>query len=200
MTDCPNEELRDLLPLLAHGVLDAADESRVRAHVAQCADCREDLVLLGSVRRRVDATAWALDITAIIAEVQRATVGRPAADGHPATDGHPAADAPVRGQLRVLRPARRTRWLSPRYAAAAAAVLLVASISLVAIARTFGTADDAADVPVLAMAGLSVEGGLSDLSDADLATLLDELNRVEATVIAEPTSLRQPIVDAPEGF
>ena len=100
----------------------------------------------------------------------------------------------------MLRPARRTRWLSPRYAAAAAAVLLVASISLVAITRTFGTADDAADVPVLAMAGLSVEGGLSDLSDADLATLLDELNRVEATVIAEPTSLRQPIVDAPEGF
>jgi hypothetical protein len=42
--------------------------------------------------------------------------------------------------------------------------------------------------------------GLSGLSTAELTTLLAELESMEATVAAEPITLRQPLALAPEGL
>lgn len=46
MNDCPNGEVRDLLPDLVHDRLDPATRREVDAHVATCADCREEIALL----------------------------------------------------------------------------------------------------------------------------------------------------------
>lgn len=46
MTDCPNGDLRDLLPDLLHGRLAPDARRSVEAHVQGCADCREELALL----------------------------------------------------------------------------------------------------------------------------------------------------------
>lgn len=197
MTDCTNAELKDLLPELGQGTLDVADEASVRAHVAACADCRAELALLEAVRLHADAVTPRVDTAAILAGVQRATA-----------------------QPRVLALKPRRPWRARSYVAAAASVLFVGALSLSAIARTFGTpdgaslggtpalngdVDSAADVPVYAMAGLSVGGGLSDLTDAELQALLTELEQVEATVVEEPNTLREPfvdvpVIDTPEGF
>jgi anti-sigma factor RsiW len=50
MSDCTNGELRDLLPELMHGRLDAHVQRAVEAHVAVCPVCAEELALLRSLR------------------------------------------------------------------------------------------------------------------------------------------------------
>ncbi|OYV74079.1 MAG: hypothetical protein B7Z72_01020 [Gemmatimonadetes bacterium 21-71-4] len=50
MTDCPNAEVRDLLPDLLHDRLDEATRMRVEAHLRACEECRGELALLRSLR------------------------------------------------------------------------------------------------------------------------------------------------------
>lgn len=60
MTDCPNGDIRDLLPDLVNDRLAPETRAGVEAHVASCEDCREELALLRDVRRsmhRVPAVA-----------------------------------------------------------------------------------------------------------------------------------------------
>jgi anti-sigma factor RsiW len=50
MTDCPNGEVRDLLPDLLNGRLSPDVRREVEAHVRSCADCRAELALLRDLR------------------------------------------------------------------------------------------------------------------------------------------------------
>ena len=51
MSDCANIEMRELLPDLAAGTLDAHAHARVEAHLVGCADCASELETLRLVRR-----------------------------------------------------------------------------------------------------------------------------------------------------
>ncbi|MEP7002250.1 MAG: zf-HC2 domain-containing protein [bacterium] len=81
MTDCPNADVRDLLPDLVHGRLDAESRALVETHVAACADCKAEVALLrdlrASLRRspRVDTAAIAAAVPAYRAPSRRAWVG-----------------------------------------------------------------------------------------------------------------------------
>jgi anti-sigma factor RsiW len=190
---CLDETMRDLLPLLAHDALEGSEAQAARAHVAGCTACRAELALLRSAAAAISAAAPQVSTARILAGVQRATRLR------------------VEPAMRVSR--RMGGWMPRRYAAAAASVLLVVSASLAVLARTFGEADPTVEgaasaivdssggrVMASAAAGLSVTGGLSDLDDDELTVLLDELDRVEATVAAEPSTLRRALVDDQENF
>lgn len=198
MTDCLNEEMRDLLPLLAHGSLAAAEADRVRAHVASCAACGVELATLETSRLVMLAGAPKVDAAAIALGVTRAV----------------STAAPTlrveRGGAKVTAP-RRSVWQSRNLLAAAASLLIVASLSLRLLDRTPATDDGltpvdtatvaAVDSPATAPAstgGISVGASLMDLSSDDLSILLDEIERVDATITLEPATMRQPIVDAPE--
>ena len=50
MSECTNGEMRDLLPELVNGRLDAETRQRVEAHVASCEECAAELALLRSLR------------------------------------------------------------------------------------------------------------------------------------------------------
>jgi len=50
MSDCANVEMRELLPELAAGTLDAATRARVDEHLVDCADCASELETLRLVR------------------------------------------------------------------------------------------------------------------------------------------------------
>lgn len=161
MTECLNEEMCDLLPMLAHGSLEAPAAMLVRAHVSSCAACHAELEVIARAARMLDAATPALDLAAIVAAL----------------------------------PARRARWVPRQYIAAAASVLIVASLASPFIKRAIdGPKASASSV------SLTVEGGLSDLSDDDLTALLAELELFEATVLVEPTVLRSPIIDGPGGI
>lgn len=187
MTECPNESMRDLLPGHVHGTLAPADEARVRTHVATCASCAAELALIGTTRRVLRANAPRVDVAAVLAAVTAPSL------------------TVVRGG--AGRGGRRATWMPRRYLAAAASLLVIGALALPAVRRVFDgvtgpvAGDSLADVAAASpeATGLTLAGGLGDLTDADLATLLAELDAVEATVASEPATLRTPLVDPPEG-
>ena len=68
MTDCPNGEVRDLLPDLLHDRLAPAVRREVEAHVRDCADCQAELALLRAMRSSL-RRAPAVDVAAIAAAI-----------------------------------------------------------------------------------------------------------------------------------
>src|SRR5687768_3992991 len=50
MRDCPEWEMRELLPDLLHERGPVEARERVRQHVASCDDCRAELALLAQIR------------------------------------------------------------------------------------------------------------------------------------------------------
>lgn len=190
MTDCGNETMRDLLPLLARGALAGEAAARVRGHVAGCASCASELAILEAAGALFAAATPAVDTAAILRALPTPPALRPA--------------------LRLERAAPR-RVRLPRYAlAAAASILLVATLSLNAVLRTFSGPGTGTDVDIavdsgirqLVAAPVDILGAdaLQDLGADELATLLAELETMEATVAAEPHTLRQPVTSTPEGL
>jgi hypothetical protein len=71
MSDCPNAEIRDLLPDLLHDRLDAPTRARVLAHVDGCADCRSELELLRSLRGSIERATPRVDLDRIVAALPK---------------------------------------------------------------------------------------------------------------------------------
>lgn len=189
MTDCDNETMRDQLPLLAHDALGAEESARVRAHVASCASCAAELELITAARRVFEGATPQLDVAAIAAGLP---VPQPTFAGRPV--------------LRLERPTHRRRFSFPRYAlAAAASLILVATLSVGALRSVFfgGIRADSVEVAAVEPAGTAdILGadGLSELGSDELTALLAELEAMEATVAAEPATVRQPVATTPEGI
>ena len=71
MFDCANVEMRELLPELAAGTLDARTRARVEQHVASCAECASELDTLRLVRAAY-ATTPAVDVRKIVSALPKA--------------------------------------------------------------------------------------------------------------------------------
>jgi anti-sigma factor RsiW len=67
MTDCPNGDIRDLLPDYVHGRLGAAERAEVAAHVDSCACCAAEVELLGAAQRVLNAATPSVDTARIVA-------------------------------------------------------------------------------------------------------------------------------------
>jgi anti-sigma factor RsiW len=50
MNDCPRGDIRDLLPDLVHEQLDSGMRTQVRSHIERCADCAAEVQLLRTAR------------------------------------------------------------------------------------------------------------------------------------------------------
>lgn len=201
MTDCLNETMREQLPELAHGRLAAQDTAALRAHVAVCRSCAAELAALETARLVLHATAPRIDVSAIAQAVARAVPSpRPALRVERGGASAPAAT-------------RRPVWRSRQFLAAAASLLIVASVAIPVLNGTRGeepavglpdsvvavSDTPTAATPVSVPSSFAVSEGLADLSDDDLSTLLAELEGVTATIAAEPYSVRQPLADTPDG-
>lgn len=165
MTDCPNAEIRDQLPDLVHGHLDQLSRARVEAHLRECADCRQELALL---RQIVHAA--------------------------------PVVPVDVAGIVAALPAPRARRRLNSRvWQMAAAVVFLAAGGSVVVREMGHSGAVDSTRAAVVASnhesaAGnasandveLSVGYGYSDLTDAQLQTLLKDVEKMSATPMTDP--------------
>ena len=73
MFDCANVEMRELLPEVAAGTLDASTRARVDAHVATCPECASELETLRLVRRAFAGTP-AVDTRRIVAALPKPPV------------------------------------------------------------------------------------------------------------------------------
>lgn len=68
MTDCPDGDMRDLLPDLLHERLAPDVRREVESHVRGCDECRAELALLGEMRSAL-RRAPAVDAAAIAAAI-----------------------------------------------------------------------------------------------------------------------------------
>jgi anti-sigma factor RsiW len=195
MNDCPNAEMRDLLPDLLHDRLTASVRAAVTAHVAGCADCREELALIRSLQAVVAVKAPHVDVSYVVNALPK---------------------PPQRAVTPIAT--RRRSWTDWRIAAAV--TLMVAGGSSVAllnrapnVADTVGVASAPVSVPLdtpIALAStaapastetpvkatgsaespevveLGAGGRLSDLDDAQLKALIDEIGQMKAVPITEP--------------
>ncbi len=194
MTDCPNGEIRDLLPDLLHQRLAPAERERVQAHVDACADCRAELALLGGLRAAMHR-APAVDVGAIVAAIPayRAPAKRSwggwriaAAVTMIAVGGTSVAvmQSGVPDSADTIAVAA-----SPATAAAASTAAGVIAEPLASAAAVSPTSHPtAAAAPrELAMGG----GSMGDLSEQELAALLKDVRSMDvipsATVEVEPS-------------
>lgn len=167
MSDCPNADIRDQLPDLLHGHLDAASRARVESHVRECAACRQELEMLRRVRASVQEVP--VDVARIVSALPAPSVRR-----------------------------RRT-WNARVWQMAAAVVFLTAGGSAIARYVSHAGVHDSTRTGVVASRGdseaatngagdveLSVGYGYSDLTDAQLESLLKDVEHITAVPLAEP--------------
>ena len=192
MRVCDDMTMQDALPVYARGALGAMETDAVRAHLALCESCAAEVRLLVLGGAVIDRATPALDLARIAAAATAAATT--------------AAAAPRTIELRT-----RTWWASRQMLAAAASILVVVSLSIPALRGTpdgvlpevrldsVGALGGSTVSPAtVAAASIDLAGGLADLSSAQLETLLNELDQVEATVRAEPATIALPLIDSPE--
>lgn len=217
MTDCMNAEIRDELPDLVHDRLSASRRSEILAHVATCADCRDEIELLRAARAMFDRQTPRIDVNYVV-------------NALPLAKPRAVRATPV--------PSRRRTWSDWRIAAAIT-VLVAGGSSVAVLSRDHGGSavvrdtlqpsspvavvrpDTMPSPPQAAPARVpraeaapntvvaSEEQGigssrLNDLSEQQLQTLLGEINQLQSTPITdpEPVSLRvrENSSGAPEGM
>lgn len=185
MHDCPRGDIRDRLPDLLHGRLDANARADVEQHVSLCTECAAELELLRAMRRMLTASS-AVDTTRLAAAVRASEARGANAAGRTDAAGRTSAARRSTG----ARPrVRRLDWR----VAAAAAVLVTGGLT-VAVARrtptsiTVGRPISAANGGNASTSapGLMFGGGVSDLSDGDIERLLQDVDSLSALPDVEP--------------
>jgi len=206
MFDCANVEMREMLPELSAGMLDARTRARVEEHVANCADCASELETLKLVRGAYVATP-AIDVRRIAAALPKPPITtpalRPAAPVRRWMDWRIAAALTMItvGGLSIAVNRRSTPDLPLAIDTALAKELAKArtdSVTVLAAGVIQKNATDTsqpkisppvAQAPRTEQVQLSFGGGVGDLDEASLKALLgalDEIDRAPLALSAEP--------------
>ncbi|MFL5617657.1 MAG: anti-sigma factor family protein [Gemmatimonadaceae bacterium] len=205
MTDCPNGAVRDALPDYLNDRLDAARRREVESHLAACDACREELSLLRALRvtmRRapvVDAESIAAVIPPYRAPARRgwATRWRVAAAVVAIAVGGTSI-----ALLRERAPASQAD-VSPRVAVVPVSPVDPTSVVATPPASGAGGREQAAPArrPVTAVAAreLAIAGGsIGDLSDGELAALVEGIESLDGLPSTEVESAEPVSVPAQE--
>lgn len=192
LRDCENAEMRDRLPDLMHGRLAEPERASVAAHVASCVACTAELALLERTRAELARTP-AVDIRRIASVIPRAV---------PAT---------ARQRVPLYRRSSMRIAASVAFIVAAGSALAVAlgrdeggvgswSGGVVAVSPSDSTGvvktpirDAEPRVVAVAPArttngsrGMSLGGGVGDLSEVEMESLLAALESFDGVPAAEP--------------
>jgi anti-sigma factor RsiW len=201
MNKCTDSAIREMLPDLLHGTLAADAKGRVEAHLATCEECREELRVLRTVHAAA-VFAPRIDVDRVVRQIP------------PYERIVPPVEVPARS--------RRLSWA----VAATLAVVILGGGSLVVLQRDpapvpavgsdaqlpvllptqvppagsrtpeqasipSATVGTPAQLPMLALAG-----DVAELSDVDLAQLMDEMSGFDAL----PTSEPEPVIAVDSGY
>ena len=205
MNDCPNADVRDLLPDLAHGRLGGDVRAQVEQHLTTCADCRAELELIRSVSRSL-AAAPAVDVGRIVAALPTAHADQRRPVGVRGFGGwrRAAAIVAVTAGLVATGVWSRSRGGSTESGpgpVTAPAITIAESPAVPSRpADTIGSRRDARDSqprpekrqPATAEAPLLAVGELGDLSVAQLNSVLASLEDIDGIPSAEPTAIPSP--------
>lgn len=201
MNECTKGELRDLLPELVNGRLDAATRQRVEAHVASCTECADELALLRSLRP-VLMRGPAIDARRIAAAVRAQTAG--GVNRVPARAGS-AARWRVAIAAAALFAMSALGYAVIAHRAPGAPVVAVAPAPMPAAPQQTAITPPHVAVPANAPALVASSGALdnlSDLSDDDVRTLTASLDELSPIPNADPSPGIDPLgasLDDPSG-
>jgi hypothetical protein len=206
MTDCPNGAVRDALPEYLNDRLDAVRRAEVESHLAVCDACREELSLLRDLRatmRRVPA----VNVGAIAGAIP--PYHAPARRGWAPSWRAAAAIAAIAvggTSIALLHDRTSTTARSTQPQVAAAKVPPLDSARPVETATTPAVSPNRRPAPVVAAAPratqeLAMAGAtIGELSDGELAALVDGIESFDALPSAEVEGAEQPSVGTPEGI
>ncbi len=219
MTECMNAEVRDALPDLLHGRLGDLDRATMKAHVESCADCRAELALMERVRAYAPLGP-SIDVSRIVSMLPAPV---------PSAEQQVAQIAPGRqhsGMSKIWKLAAAVALIVAGTLTFSKSREPVSSGSTVAkIATVVHAPSAASEVPapavtpeaqpkevaitnpvavatskrVVSTSGLSLTGGVQDLTDTQLEALLREVDNVEGLPTAEPETI-SVVVDGDEGL
>ncbi|HXG71725.1 MAG TPA: zf-HC2 domain-containing protein, partial [Gemmatimonadaceae bacterium] len=179
MTKCTAVEIRESLPDLIHAGVSGAEAERIEAHVAACADCREELRVLRTVHGAA-VFAPSIDTQRIVRAIPPyagvPVVERPSLPGRSRPYAWLAAAgvAIALGTVMVLNSGdddlRTVPGVSPASVAQVPTSAAPGEVPLVVVPAPPATVANAELRPALALAG-----GLDDLSDGSLVALMTSM-------------------------
>ena len=220
MGDCQNVEMRELLPERAAELLSPRDAARVDAHVAGCEMCALELEIIRAARTALRARAT-VDVGRISGAVVSATrtpvrgvrqipsrqwIGwRAAASialvavGATSIAVWNSVNGGARGSVAVSAGTETAAVATPSGAATLAqgAATGSGSASSEPVVQAPAGTQRIAAAPA-SSTGLTAAGGLSDLSDAELESLLGDIGSLDASSFDEPQEV-MPAIGASEG-
>ncbi len=202
MNDCTDNDIREMLPDLLHGALDADAMERAETHLASCKECRVELQVLRTVKSAA-VFAPAIDIDQVVRRIP------------PYSQIVPAVEAPARSRL--------VSWLVA--ATVAVAVVGVGSMLVTkqgattvptSVATTLPSATiPAQSTPVASKTpgtgassavgiatqpshthALAVAADVDGLTDGNLAQLMSDMNRFDAL----PATESDPVISVDSGY
>jgi len=203
MNDCSNAEIRDQLPDLLHDRLDVSARAVVLAHVDGCIDCRDELELLRGLRGALTARTPRVDIAYVVGALPKAptrTTGFPSV----ATHKRRWADWRIAAAVTVLVAGGSSVAILNRAPAVpdggTVAVRPVPVTDTPAISTPTppsAVVASAKDTPGVTRQMIAVDdqdattdagpdGRFGGLTGAQLKSLLDEIDHLEAVPVTEP--------------
>ena len=193
MGDCSNVEMRELLPDRIADTLSAADARRVDEHLATCEMCTFEVTVLEAARASL-RRARPVDVRRIslaVAAASHAVPVRPRSRMNSWGGWRAAASIALVavGATSVALWKRAEPPLNTGVAQTASPLAKPVATSAVVVATTPAAP---------AARGLSVAGGLSDLSDTELESLLGDIGSLDAANVAEPEDVI-PAIGGVEG-
>ena len=213
MGDCQNVEMRELLPERAAELLSPRDAARVDGHVAECELCTFELEILRAARTALRGRAT-VDVGRISGAVVLATrtpvrsvrraptrqwIGwRAAASialvavGATSIAVWNGGRSGARGSVATTPGTETAAVATPSGAGTLAQGAATGSGSV----SSSGSAQ--ATVRPASLSGLTAAGGLSDLSDAELESLLGDIGSLDASRFDEPQDV-MPAIGGSEG-
>ena len=194
MNDCQNVTMREALPELLHGQLADGERRLVEAHLVECAECTDELAILRAVL--ASAPTPSVDAGRIVAMIAPYRGAEVASTSTTVVGGVAAESQP---DIIPLRP-RGVRYARfSRLQLAAALALAAVGISTATVVARGRQHAPVASVAAHASAAAQDRGvalvATADLSDTQLATLINDMNSMQALPPAEP----EPIAPAVDG-
>ena len=187
MTECMNAEVRDALPDLIHGRLSALDTATMKAHVESCAACRAEVAIL---REAIASAPLApsIDVARIAAAIQPAAVLTvPAAPRRPRSGLSLAALSLAAAALVVAGSfalGRRDSAVTRAPIASVADLPTLDGVTATATPMQPGVPDGQSLEPAI-----TLTSDIENLTDAELETLIAEVDGMDALPSDEPLPL-----------
>jgi anti-sigma factor RsiW len=188
MSDCPNVEMRELLPEYLHDALDASTGERVRAHLASCEECAAELDAMRAVRSVFSRTP-SIDASKIVAALPRTrlhSTARLSRGSSFPTWRIAAALAIVSVGGMTLAVARKAYTPQPIDSVVSVTTVAPADSPASSLPTDRAVAPGAGESGAETRPTLSFGGGVDDLETHEIEALIDLVDGLEVTFIDEP--------------